>query len=148
MDQKQYDDMATIMQFGILFATAMRRAMKNCGLLDKGFFLSVSSEDIVSFDGTHITGSVRLNRYFDHENPKMLKEDHSDDMSQIEFDGERWSVIDDPYAKAGTVPPEVRASDGLKDVYKGAGKASAKAYPPDGLWLSSRDDYSFLDGGI
>ena len=47
MDQKQYDDMATIMQFGRLFATAMRRAMKNCGLLDKGFFLSVSSEDIV-----------------------------------------------------------------------------------------------------
>ena len=56
-------------------------------------------------------------------------------------------MIDDPYAKAGTLPPEVRASDGLKDVYKGAGKASAKAYPPDGLWLSSRDDCSFLDGG-
>lgn len=141
MNQKQYDDMTSIMQFGRIFSKAMRRAMENCGLLQKGYFLTVSSEEIECDDGTVITGSVRLAKLFDGNNT-----DHSEDMEQLEYNGERWVVIYDPYAKTGSVPPEVRIERKADDS-KRVAKASGKPYPPDGLWLSSRDDNPDVVGG-
>ena len=137
MNQKQYDDMTSIMQFGRIFSKAMSRAMEHCGLLQKGFFLTVSSEDIECDDGTHITGSVRLTS-LDGANV-------AESMTQLEYEGERWIVINDPYAKTGSVPPEIHCERKADD-RKGMAKTSDKPYPSDGLWISSRDDNPILDG--
>lgn len=141
MNQKQYDDMTTIMQCGRSFAKAMRTAMLNCGLLQAGFNLTVSVEDIICTDGTHLTGSIRLQRLYDDEE----KNDHSEDMSQLEYNGERWAVVNDPYAKAGTLPPQI--CSGKANDSKRVAETGRHEDPVDGLWISSHDDPPVLDGG-
>lgn len=138
MTQKQYDDMTSIMQFGRTFSDMMRKAMENCGLLQKGFFFNVDVCPVECEDGTVIMGAVRLRHRYD------IESDHEEDMEQLEYNGERWCVINDPYAKTGTVPPEIRAEKKSND-RQGMGKASGKPYPPDNLWISSRDNYSDVD---
>ena len=140
MTQKQYDDMTTIMQFSRLFASAMRKAMDNCGLTAKGFGLNVDVWDTVCEDGTVLKGAIRLQRGY--ESPKI---DHSEDMTQLNYLEEGWLVANDPYAKAGSIPPEVHFEK--RTVRQGMAEETGKPYPPDGLWVSSRDNPADVGGG-
>ena len=134
MTQKQYDDMATILKFCRIFADQMRICMKNTGLWDKGFLLTMDCFRTDCSDGCVLDGAVRMFRRYDEESH------HSEDMEQLSQEGKGWYVVHDPVAKTGSLPPDVKIEKCAKNVCKGSRKDATKPYPPDGMWISSYDD--------
>ena len=61
MTQKQYEVGQVIMQMSRIFAKAMAECMKNSGLVDEGYVLSVRVQEGYKIDpGYTLTGSVTL----------------------------------------------------------------------------------------
>ena len=144
MDQKQYEDMRTIMQFGRLFADAMSRAMKHSGLLEKDYELTIEVKR------TELSGMEEHNCIISEVQLKqnVLRNDKYQDsqMTDYKFEKEGWLVINDPVVKSGIVPPEVRTRETAARIYQ-TGKAEEKPAAPDGLWISRYDDPYPVDGG-
>lgn len=144
MDQKQYEDMHSIAMFSRIFADQMYKCMKNSGLLDKGFHLDVSVTNIEHLDGTSLAASVEIQPWIIDVGKKKYEENA---VRQIRLAGEKeWRVRNDPYAKTGSLPPEVRIERKADDS-KRVAETSDKPYAPDGLWISSRDDNPDVVGG-
>ena len=145
MKQKEYADkyadMVTIMHLCRIFSEQMQRCLKNTGLWNDGFCISVDAYPTHCSDGTELTGAVRLFRGYD--NPEN---DHSDDMTQIHLFGKEWHICNDPIAETGTVPAKV-SSKVRTDFAERNGKYAAKSDPLDGLWISIRDYPPYVDGG-
>lgn len=146
MDREKYERMQSIVQFGRLASDAMRNAMKNAGLLDEGFWFEINVRNIhLQSTDEDMVGSVRLFKPYDGQNR------HDEDFYQMNITGKGWEIIDDPITKTGIaselvkpcdVDPEGKAESGT------AGKtASEHPLPPDGLWISSRDDPADVGGG-
>ena len=139
MTDKQYADMTTIMMFCRHFADHMHKCMEDAGLLEKGFELEIRVGNKELFSGKVQKCDICLER-------SILEVDtatyYKNRLEQRRFDEGGWFVDDDPKAEEGSVPPMVgiRKNDG--DVCEGSGSSASKPYPVDGLWLSSRDDYS------
>lgn len=134
MTQKQYEDMRTIMQFGRLFADAMRRAMINAGLTGQDFSLGVDvkNEDIGSKD--NLVCTVELMK-----NPCRNDDYMESRMADFRFEKGGWEVVTDPVVKSGIVPPEVRTTETAFRIYESRTEVQ-KESPPDGLWISKFDD--------
>ena len=142
MTQKQYEDMRTIMQFGRIFADAMRRAMVNAGLVDQDFILEVQvqNEDIGDPDN-HCISTVELWKH------PVRNEDYQESrMADFKFEKEGWEVVADPVVKPGIVPPEVRTMETATRVFESR-KTVQKETPPDGLWISNYDNPYPVDLG-
>ena len=147
MDKKQYEEMQSIVQFGRLAVDAMLNAMKRCGLIENGYWLEMAVRNIyLPSTGETMIGSVRLNRPYDNENYR-----HDEDFYHMELRGKGWEIIDDPCGKTGSVPTVVKPCDfdptGADEGSTAGEKASEHPLPPDGLWLSSRDDPAYVGGG-
>ena len=144
MTQKQYADMTIIMELSRTFADQMYKAMKNCGLIDKGFKLTVQAGDNLLDTGTVLRCNVALEK----EILKVpLDEYQKNYMFQWRRNDEGWTVCEDPRCKQGDIPPVVRS------IKKEAGKsqerkATGTETPCDGLWISIYDDYLPMDGGM
>lgn len=140
MTQKQYEDMASIMQFSRLFADAMRKAMENCGL-SKDYYLEINVHNVEyeHRNATELTNSVCL----------ASEEDgryNGNSMCQMRIGEERWMVVNDPVVRAGNLPPEVHCRKKESGV-QGTDEARTKPYPPDGFWISSHDYPAYVGGG-
>lgn len=144
MNQKQYDAGQTIMQMSRIFAKAMRECMKNSGLLDSGYELNIKiwqPDDIGG--GNTITESIRL----DPKEINSAAEYEEKAFSNHCYEEKGWVVINDPIIKPGTVPPIVRTIETANRVF-GSRKETAKATPPDGLWISRYNDPYPVDLGV
>lgn len=140
MNQKQYEAMQTIMQCSRVFCDSMYRAMENAGLLDQGYKLAIRIKE--DRDDLLLTEWIELeNNELEIGSPVW----HKNRMEQYRVCKEGWRVCDDPIAKKGTVPELVGKQTGTDD-RKAVAETSAKPYPPDNMWISSRDDYPVLDG--
>lgn len=142
MTQDQYEKMATIMQCGRIFAEQIHKCMENSGLLDQGYSFDVRMTNGCCLEDGADTYKVELTKDIC---TIPIEEYKKTSMEQYKFGRKGWTIYLDPVAKKGTVPPEVRVAKA--DDSKGRAKAATKPYPPDGLWLSSRDDYPYVDGG-
>ena len=142
MDQKQYDAMQVITQCSRAFADQMKKCMENAGLTEKGFYLKVfiaPSESI-----TYKTYSeVELCEFITVVGEKQYKKTC---MEQFKLGENDWSVRHDPKAEAGSVPQNY-GSKATKDDGERVAEVSERPYPPDNLWISSRDDCLVLGGG-
>ena len=142
MTQDQYEKMATIMQCGRIFAEQIQKCMENSGLMEQKYEFSLRiTNGCYMEDGADVI-KVELDKNICHTDEEEYKKTS---MEQYKFGRKGWMIYLDPVAKKGTVPPEVRISKA--DDSQGRAKAATKPYPPDGLWLSSRDDYPYVDGG-
>lgn len=141
MTQKQYEDMRTIMQFGRLFADAMRRAMINAGLTKQDFSLKVDveNEDIGAKD--NLVCTVELMK-----NPCRNDDYQESRMADFRFEKGGWEVVSDPVVKSGIVPPEVRTMETATRVFE-VRKETQKEFAPDGLWISQYDNPYPVDFG-
>ena len=142
MNQKQYESMQIITQCSRIFADQMQKCMENAGLMDDGFKLEV----FVGQSASKELGawcSVEMSEYLVDVGDEQYKKTR---MEQYKIGNGEWSVRFDPKAKAGSVP-QVFDGKTKDDVIEGMAKVSDHPYPPDNLWISSRDDYSVLDGG-
>ena len=141
MNQKQYEAMQTITQCSRIFADSMYRAMENAGLFDQGYQLSVRVENFK--DTFTIKSRVELENNNLGIGTELWKKNRMGQTNWLELG---WMVDDDPIAKEGTVPTMVGQKT-AEDDRKAVGEKAVHPYPPDGLWLSSRDDTPVLDGG-
>ena len=145
MNQKQYADMATIMQYARAFANNVRNCMKNHDLMDQGYEFSIrimngrNAED-ETFDDFMIVELEKSCLKVDWDEYKKSS------MTQTNINGEGWRVSNDPVAKKGDLPTEVCYKK-VADIGRGAEVAS-KPYPLDGLWISAYDYPSDVDGGF
>lgn len=143
MNGKQYETAQMIMQFSRIFADAMRECMEHSGLLDEGYQLrvNVQQQHLLS------TGDTLLNTIYLDRDSTVRKDDFMvDQVCQFKDITKGWYVIDDPIIKSGAAPAEVRIGNAAAEVYR-AGKKPEKPFAPDGLWLSSRDNYDPVDCG-
>lgn len=144
MTQKQYEVGQVIMQMSRIFAKAMAECMKNSGLVDEGYVLSVRVQEGYKIDpGYTLTGSVTLE-------PKELgstEEYFNNSFCNHYYEEKGWMVVNDPVIKTGAVPPVVRTAETAARVY-GSRKEAEKEFAPDGLWISRYDDPNPVDGGV
>lgn len=141
MTHKQYEASQIIMQMSRIFADQMRKCLENAGLLDEGYQLNVHVGQPVG------TVDKALNYVWLDKDSNVRKDDYmKDKVWHYCFEGKGWVVVDDPVVKSGTVPPVVRIH-----AEEGRGEedceTARKPLPPDGLWISCRDDYYPVDGG-
>ena len=144
MTQKQYEEMRTIMQFGRLFADAMRRAMENACLLDQDFELHV---DIHKIDMDHRPNDALIESVEITKCVSRNDDWQNDRMADFKFVQEGWIVNADPVIKGGVVPPTVRTMETASRVFESR-KTVQKETPPDGLWISRFDDPYPMDSGV
>jgi hypothetical protein len=144
MNQKQYEDMRTIMQFGRLFADAMRRAMINSGLLEQDYemVVHIKNYEIDAHPGSNLVGEVALKKY-----PARNEDWYETSLVDFKFEKEGWMVNHDIVVKPGSLPPDVRIAEKAGRVYQSR-EEGTKPFAPDGLWLSSRDNCDPVDGGM
>ena len=143
MTQKQYADMATIMQFGRFFAEQIRRCMENAGLMEQKYNFELRITNGCYLDGEDVI-KVQLEKAINSTEPEEFNETS---MEQYKFGRKGWFVHYDPIAEEGSVPSEVRISKARKTYAEAEGKTGSKPYPPDGLWISSRDYPADVGGG-
>lgn len=143
MEQKQYDAMQIIMQCSRAFADQMGKCLTNSGLMDKGFKLEVTIGQSASKE--HGSWSnIELSEYLVDVGEEQYKKTR---MEQWKLGSEEeWSVRFDPKAEAGTIP-QIYGSKTTKDDCERVAEVSEHPYPPDNMWISSRDDYPVLGGG-
>ena len=141
MDQKQYDAMQIITQCSRAFAEQMRKCMVNSGLVGKGFHLKVLVSPTTSAYSTY--SEIELSEYITDVGEEQYKKTC---MEQFRLGNDDWSVRHDPKAKAGTVPQNYGSKTAIDNGERVA-EETRHPYPPDNLWISSRDDYPVLDGG-
>ena len=139
MTDKQYADMTTIMMFCRHFADQMYKCMENAGLNEKGFELNIRVGNRELFSGKTEKCDICFEQsILDVDRATYYK----NRMEQRRMIGGGWFVDDDPRAEEGAIPPMVELRKTDEDVCKGTGSSASKPYPVEGLWLSSRDDYS------
>ena len=141
MNQNQFEAMQTIMQCSRVFCDSMYRAMENAGLFDQGYQLGIKVEKFA--DSCTIKSMIELENNNLGIGTDIWKKNR---MAQTNWAEWGWRVDDDPVAKEGTVPTMVGQKT-AEDDRKAVGEKAVHPYPPDGLWLSSRDDSPVLDGG-
>lgn len=146
MTDKQYADMTTIMMFCRHFADQMHQCMKNAGLLEQEFTLNIRVGETKLFSGMVEKGSIELEQSITDNTANYYKNRMAQRRlltNKGTINEGRWIVDADPRAEEGSIPPMVIESKKAKaDVSERTGSNSSKPYPVDGLWLSSRDDYS------
>jgi len=143
MDQKRYETMHSIMEFSRIFADQMLKCMENAGMIDDGFHLDIRV-------GRSASETRRTFSQIELERSRAVVEEEEWLKSAIEqekFDDEKWMVYHDPYAKKGLVPPVVRTRKSTEVYQEGVGTLGDVDDPLDGLWFSSRDNYSDVVGG-
>lgn len=138
MDQKQYDAMDSIMTFSKIFADQITKCMINAGLIkeDFRFHLTIAppiSEERLSYEEIELRQPVKNPRWYETA------------IEHYRFGNEEWRVYD--CAKAARIVQEVAESKRTGNVSKRVAENPDKPYPPDGYWISSRDDNPVLDGG-
>lgn len=139
MTDKQYADMTTIMMFCRHFSDQMYKCMENAGLNEKGFELNIRVGNRELFSGKTEKCDICFEQsILDVDRATYYK----NRMEQRRMIGGGWFVDDDPRAEEGAIPPMVELRKTDEDVCKGTGSSASKPYPVEGLWLSSRDDYS------
>ena len=139
MDQKQRDAMESIMTFGRIFADQITKCMMNAGLIkeDYRFYITIAppvSKDRLSYAEVQLRQSVG--------NPRW----HETAMEHFRFGNERWKT----YHEFGTEKmsiQELAEPERGRVVSERVSENPDKPYPPDGYWISSRDDNPVLDGG-
>ena len=142
MEQKQYDAMQIIMQCSRAYADQMKKCMEHSGLFDNGFHL------VVNVAPSKETGedswlNIELSEY------RLVVGDeqyNKNRMEQFKFGERGWIVQNDPKAKAGTVPQNYGSKTTTDDGERVA-EETRHPYPPDNLWISSRDYCPVLGGG-
>ena len=138
MTDKQYADMTTIMMFCRHYADQMYKCLEDAGLIEQGFELNIRVGDLKLFSGKTEKCCIELEQDIMTNTANYYK----NRMAQRRMNEERWFVDADPKAEEGSVPPMVGLRKNDENVCKGSGNSANKPYPVDGLWLSSRDDYS------
>jgi hypothetical protein len=146
MEQKQYADMTTIMQFCRIFSDQMYRCLDHAGLIKQGYVLRIFVGDDF-FDNKKETATIHLDQSINKVGyDNWLK----DCMIQVKQDEKGWRVCHDPKAEAGNVPPvivEVERKAKATDMGRKT-EGADKPLPPDGLWISNRDYDCPVDGGM
>lgn len=148
MTEKQYEDMTIISQFCRIFADQIRKCMENTGLLNEGFYLELSVRpSAVEARRDYSTVCIAKNL-----NEVGVDEWKATRMEQWKYDNEDWEVFYDPFAKSGTLPKEIcyaeRRSFEETLGEENCGAEGTKPFPPDGLWVSDRDNTCDVDGGM
>jgi hypothetical protein len=136
MTGKTYYDIHTIMGFSRIFADQMYKAMKNCGLLDAGYGLSIK---IGHYGGEDVTEMVVMEQDILKIGGKQWDETLID---QKKLKDEGWRVFSDPLCRGGAIPPVVSVEKTGRRAEERR-ETAGKPYPPDGLWISAdhyRDD--------
>ena len=140
MTKKQYMDMTTIMQFGRIFSEQIDKCLLHTGLKEQGYEFRINISEV---DGRNFINVVLEQNAL----TMPIGEYEKNRMSQYKISNDDWRVNHDPITEAGTIPATIRAEE-IRTAYAEAErKTGTKPYPPDGLWVNSRDNYCDVDGG-
>lgn len=140
MKKEKFESGQSIVDFSRIFADAMEECLKNSGLLEEGYKLRVIVEREWQLPGMDRPISCTI----DLESPDN---DCRKSFVMHKSNSKGWENIAKPKCDDdGTVSPEISSFEKAARVYK-AGKAAEKSFAPDGLWLSSHDDYRDVDSG-
>ena len=147
MNQKQYSDMTTIMQFCRIFSDQMYKCLKHTGLLEQGYRIQLDIGDNKVSDDCTFNCSAELSKSVTEYG---LEEFNKTVMDQFRKNGEEWRVYADPLQEQGSIPAMVvEVGNKAKGTDMGrTAEAGTKPYPPDGLWISNRDFDCVVDGGM
>jgi hypothetical protein len=82
--------------------------MKNAGLIDDGYSLTITVKNIKIDEGNNIEGTIWL--------AKDTDDSEASKLYQIKATSKGWWIINDPAIKSGCPVPEVRADKRSKAV--------------------------------
>ena len=138
MKKEMYESAQSIMDFSQIFADAMNECMTNAGLLADGFTLKVIVQNPRKVNGTDDVISCTIDMSGNGKSFNEVFIRHKNLQKG-------WEKIASPRCDDdGTVSPEISSFEKAARVFK-AGQKAEKPFAPDGLWLSSRDDYCDVD---
>ena len=138
MKKEKFESGQIIVDFSRIFADAMEECLKNSGLLEDGYKLMV----IVQNEWMRPNMDRPISCTIDLESPDN---DCRKSFVMHKSNSKGWENIAKPKCDDdGTVSPEISSFEKAARVFK-AGKKAEKPFAPDGLWLSSRDDYCDVD---
>lgn len=145
MTQKQYADMTTIMQFCRIFSDQMLKCLEGTGLLEQGFYIDLGVNRAYDLETGILACDITLSKHI-NEDSSNVEDWRATRMHQMRMRNGEWKVYDDPEAKAGSLPPEIRIRH-ERVVTEGTRKAASKPYPSDGFWVGSDYGSTDVDGG-
>ena len=148
MTQKQYADMTTIMHCCRIFSDQMYNCLVTSGLLEQGFAIQIYTGNRGLDCGSVQIGKIELS--MDILNAD-LDEYTKTQMLQMKLNnGKGWTVYHDPQSETGSVPTSVgliERKTGNSKAKTAETKKTGTELPPDGLWIGTDYNCSYVGGG-
>lgn len=136
MKKEMYEAGISVSDFSKIFADAMFECLQNSGLLEEGYRLYVEVCKPRKVCDSMLKAEVAIRK----SNAEI-----DEDFIFQKIEGKGWETINVPRCNSGA-DPALSSFEKAARVFK-AGKAAEKPFAPDGLWLSSHDDYRDVDSG-